>query len=134
MRPTADPMYTHLFLDNRPRHSSITVTCTSSGTKARFQHQPLPSNSFRTIRIRRIAGLTLQPRRTAPTSSREDAQTKASSLTIQNRIDDNLGSASSMVETWLRCVVILPDEHTCPTFSIARLGFHCIVSESSANR
>src|SRR6266850_1013717 len=50
------------------------------------------------------------------------------SLTIQNRIDDNLGSASSMVETWLRCVVILPDEHTCLTFSIARLGFHRIVS------
>ena len=68
-------MRTHLFPDNRPRRSSIRVTtmCTSSGTKARFRHQPSPFSWCPTIRLKRIAGLTLQLRRAARTCSNEDA-------------------------------------------------------------
>src|SRR5687767_2171684 len=67
MTPTAHPTYTHLSRDSRPRRWSILVATmfTSSGTRARSWHQASPFNSFRTIRTRRIAGLTLQPRKTA---------------------------------------------------------------------
>src|SRR5712664_2240799 len=73
MTTTAPHMCTHLSSDIRPRHSSIPVaaTCTSFETKAPSWHQPSLSNSFPTIRPSRIAGLTLLPRGTAPTSSND---------------------------------------------------------------
>src|ERR1051326_915528 len=66
---TANRMCTHLFQDNRPRLLSIpvTATCTTSETKARFQRQPSPFNLCRSIRLKPIDGLTLQPQRTVPT-------------------------------------------------------------------
>src|SRR5882724_3103284 len=129
MRPTAHPMCTHLPQDDRPRRSSIPVATmsTSSGTKARSRHQPSPSNSFRTIQTKRIAGLTLQPRRTAPTFCKEgqidaagiDSWTRIRPTrpgiagTILDRNDHDQSFASGMVETWLRWLVTLPDEHAC---------------------
>src|SRR6266705_5305353 len=88
MRPTAYPMCTHLSQDNRPRRSSIPVATmsTSSGTKARSRHQPSPSNLFRTIQTKRIAGLTLQPRRTAPTFCKEEEQIDVAGIDPWTRI------------------------------------------------
>ena len=129
MRPTAHPMRTHLSQDNRPRRSSIPVATmsTSSGTKARSRRQPSPSNSFRTIQTKRIAGLTLQPRRTAPTFCKEGGRSTPLELipgrasdarpriadTILDRNDHDQSFASGTVETWLRWLVTLPDEHAC---------------------
>ena len=130
MRPTAHPMCTHLSRDIRLPRSSIpvTATSTSSGTKARFRHQPSPSSSFRTIRPKRIAGSTLQPRRPAPTFCKEEGQIDGGGIdpwtrlrpthpliadTILDRNDNDQSVASGMVETWRRWLVTLPDEHSC---------------------
>jgi hypothetical protein len=60
--------HVYTFVPGQPSPTLVAAICTSSATKAPSRHQPSPSSSFRSIRPRPIAGLTLQPRKPAPTS------------------------------------------------------------------
>jgi hypothetical protein len=57
---------------------------------------------FRTIRPKRIAELTLPPRRPAPTFCKEEGQIDGSGIdTILDNYDKDQNFASGMVVTWL---------------------------------